>query len=365
MTAEEAPYDPSKAWVARTLKHERALTGCRLSPCGRFVVAGGTDALVHRWEVEREAKSSLAGHAGWISALAFRGEFLYTADLHGTVQAWRYADPEPRPLWTIRDAHREWLRALAASPDGELVATGGYDRAVRLWSAKDGTLVRELPFHRGYVMSLAFHPDAISLATGDKLGTVRHWDASTGALVREIDASRLHTRGEEFLADVGGVRVMGFDLEGDTLACGGMSEAKSNTFCPGYPTVLAFDWFTGRPKGQLVIKQDGFDGYMNDLRFLPDGTLACVGEGFTRGAVWFWKAAAGEPFHSIPGQAIYGVDLHPDGRRLAIAAFEARGQGGNGRPAKSREEYVGNAGSVRVVHLFEKPKPPVPARKGK
>ena len=52
-------------------------------------------------------------------------------------------------------------------------------------------------------------------------------------LVRSLDAGQLHTRKENFLADVGGVRSLSFDKAGGQLACGGMTDAKSNSFCPG------------------------------------------------------------------------------------------------------------------------------------
>lgn len=364
-SGQEPAFDPAKAWVSKTLKHGRQILCCRVSPCGKVVVGGGADGKVHRWEVESEAKATVGGHSTWVSALAFRpdGKGFFSVDLHGTVNAWALGEPEGKPLWTVRESHGpEWVRCLAASPDGKLVATGGYDRAVRLWSAEDGKLVREIPGHGGYVLSVAFHPKGLDLASGDFLGNVRQFEVATGKLVREMDAKLLYTRKEDFLSGVGGVRSMAFDGKGETLACSGIAEAKSNTFCPGEPTVLLFDWASGRRTAHLKTPSEKVDGFANEVRFLPDGTVAAVGEGFTTGAVWFWRGAAPEPFHVVPSQAIYTLDLHPDGRRLFVAAFEARGKGGNGRPANNREEYVGNAGQVRVYSLFAKPVPPKPAK---
>lgn len=354
--------DPTKAWVSQTLKHERQLLCARVSPCGTFVVAGGADAKVLRWNLESGEKTSLEGHTGWVSAVRFSpdGKRFFSVDLHGVLNAW--TPTGAAPLWTVRETHGpEWVRGLAVSPDGKLLATGGYDRSVRLWSAETGKLVREIPARGGYVLSVAFHPNGLDLAGGDHLGTIRHWSLETGKLVREIDAKLLHTRKEDFLADVGGVRSIAFDAKGETLACSGVAGAKSNTFCPGEPTVLLYDWFTGRRTAHLKTPAEKVDGFANEVRFLPDGTVAAVGEGFTSGAVWFWKGTGPEPFHVVPSQAIYSLDLHPDGRRLLVAAFEARGKGGNGRPANSREEYVGNVGQVRVYSLFAKPAAPKPA----
>lgn len=360
---EDAPFDPSKAWVARSLKHAKPLTCCRISPSGRWAVAGGIDAQVHGWDLETEKKTSLPGHSGWVTAVRFSadGTTLASTDTQGGLRAWWVEDLSIVPLWEVPGAHAGWIRAIAASPDGRFFATAGNDRVVRLWSTSDGRRVKELAGHASEVFSLAFHPDGTSLASGDLMGKVRHWDVESGACRREIDASALHTRGEDFMADVGGVRSLAFDASGEKLACGGLSDAKSNTFSPGTPTILVFDWKKGAPAHRYKISSDKVDGPMNDVRFLSDGTLVGTSEALTTGAMWFWKPGDAEPFHTIAGSAGYALDLHPDGRQLAAAVFELVGRGGNGRHAK-KGEYVGNAGAVRLIQLSAKPatakKPP-------
>lgn len=343
----ELELDPAKTWVSQTLKHERRLTCCRFSPCGKFVAAGGADGRIHIWDLESEKISTLEGHEGWITALAY-GARLFAVDFHGGLRAW---DETRKPVWS---AHAAGACAMAVSPDGSVVATGGHDRVVRLWSAADGKLLKELAGHAGYVYSLAFHPDGKSLASGDLMGVVKHWDAASGKLVRDLDAALLHTRGPDFLADVGGVRSMAFDREGARLACGGLANAKSNTFCPGEPSVVLFDWASGKTGPALQAKDGKVDGTVNELRFLADGTLAAIGEGMSAAALWFWKPDRAEPFHVVPGTSGYGLDLHPDGLRLAAAVFEARGRGGNGRHA-DRGGYVANTGAVRIYSLHARP----------
>ena len=65
----------------------------------------------------------------------------------------------------------------------------------------------------------------------------------------------------------------------------------------------------------------------------------------------FWKPGETAPFHSLPIPVGYDLDLHPDGLRLAVAVYDARGQSGNGRPAKTKEEYIPNGGSVQIFSL--------------
>src|SRR5262249_23235127 len=85
------------------------------------------------------------------------------------------------------------VRAVAFSPDGELIASGGGDRAeykgeVRLWEGSTGKLLRGLDGHRSAVTAVAFSPDGRRLATlgGDWENVVRFWEPATGKKLGEV-----------------------------------------------------------------------------------------------------------------------------------------------------------------------------------
>lgn len=339
--------DPAKAWVSATLKHERQIARARFSPCGKFVAAGGCDEKIHVTSLEGGTRA-LEGHESWIVGLAFAPDGrLFSADMHGLVQA---SDLEKK-LWTFKTPTRDFLRAIAT--DGKTLVAVGDDRIVRVLDSRSGALLKELKGHGSYVYAVAFHPDG-SFVTGDLNGDILHW--ANGALQRKIDAKILRTRDDEMLADVGGVRSFAFTADGKRLAVGGMKDAKSNTFCPGTPAVLVFDWASGE-RTSILEASGAVDGPVNALAYLPDGTLCGVSEAHGGNAgVYFWKDGP-KPAHTANAPAAYDIDLHPDGQRIAIAAYVQRGNTANGRNAKTREEYVPNAGVVQVYSLFEKPKP--------
>lgn len=348
--------DPAKAWETKSFKHDKVLTTCKITPAGDAVVAGSFDGKIHRWAIETGERTVVGSHVTWISAvLPGPSGRLYSADFQGNVKAWDLK--ESKEAWKIDAAHPGWLKAMALSPDGSLLATGARDGVVRLWSASDGKLMKELKGHAKDVYSAAFHPDGKSLATGDYDGKVLHWDPATGKLVRTLDAGILVTRSAEFLCDVGGVRALGFDKEGKRLAATGLRDAKSNTFCPGSPAGIVFDWESGKAATTLKGKDDKIDGGIIAVRFLDDGTLAGCAESQSSGAIWFWKPGESEPFHAIGGQSLYEIDLHPDGVTLAGVFFQPIGHSGNGRGEK-RGDYVAHGGNIRLFSMTEKPKPP-------
>lgn len=74
--------------------------------------------------------------------------------------------------------HVERLGALAYSPDGTILATGGGDRVIRFWDTRTGRLSGELVGQRGSVDGLLFAPDGQTLISAGADGTLKLWSVS-------------------------------------------------------------------------------------------------------------------------------------------------------------------------------------------
>lgn len=320
--APQSQIDPTRTRMVQELRHNSPLLCCRFDPPGRFVFAAAQDNSIQRWELVNGRKTSLTGHRSWVRGLAFHAgqRKLFSGDYSGRVLVWQLDADHPEPERTIA-AHRGWVRMVAVSPDGQLLATCGNDNLVKLWNTTDGSLVRELAGHTCHVYHVAFHPRGEFLISGDLRGNVKQWHVARGTEARSFDAGLLYRYDPTFRADHGGVRSIAFNGDGSLLTCAGITDVTNAFAGVGKPAVVLFDWQTGRRR-QVLRPQANFQGTAWGVVFHPSGFLAAAGGG-SGGALWFWRPDQERSFHSmtLPNNA-RDLHLHADGRRLAIPFFD-------------------------------------------
>jgi len=131
------------------------------------------------------------------------GTILAAGGYDSTVRLWQVTDDAPvTPVQTFAGS-----RAVF-SPDGQLLATAQADGSVQVWQPFGGGLAHTLIGHTGEVNTLAFSPDGALLASGSRDNTIRLWRVSDGSLVNTLKG---HT---------GAVQSVAFSPDGAILASG-------------------------------------------------------------------------------------------------------------------------------------------------
>jgi WD40 repeat protein len=86
------------------------------------------------------------------------------------------------------------------SPDGQLLATGGYGTRAQLWNAATGVVVRSLDMgQQAGGLTVVFSPDGKRIAVGNRNHTTRLFEVATGKLLHELD--RMYTQELKFSPD--------------------------------------------------------------------------------------------------------------------------------------------------------------------
>jgi WD40 repeat protein len=153
--------------------------GAAFSRDGRPAVFGGTPG--ERGGVEFGGWSE-TGHADLVTAVAFGPDWIAGASADRTIGILTL---DGRRRHTLK-GHPSALLALAASPDGKRLVSGGADATLRVWDPQDGRLLRVLAGHGDRVNALAWSPDGRHLASGSRDRSVRIWQPEIGRMLRIV-----------------------------------------------------------------------------------------------------------------------------------------------------------------------------------
>ena len=157
----------------------RAITGLAANPWAPLVaIAGQKQVLIFNTDT-LELLGILPFHEGEPVEVKFsqNGKLLLAAGgwgaRSGRVVVWDVVSG--KQLMTLG---KEYDSVLAADirPDQSIVALGGPDRLVKLYSTKTGELVHKIKKHTDWVTAIAFSPNGQMLATADRNGGISLWD---------------------------------------------------------------------------------------------------------------------------------------------------------------------------------------------
>lgn len=291
----------------------------------------------------------LSAHKESISALVFskNGQYLASCSSHdGTIIIW---DVKANKLSRTLAVPRDTVVALAFSPNGRCLATGGRDRVVRVFEVNSGRLLLKIPERSQSIKALIFTSDGRRLVSADCNGTVKFRDATSGKLLRTIV--------RHGPPQIDPMYCMAFGPDGRSFARGCMdgpvelfdnnSEKVVHTF-KGRTVSLAFS-ISGR-----YLAGGGIDDHYNDI-------------------VNVWDAEAKKLLFSQKGHSelIFAVALSPDAQFVASGAADGliriwdvhsskllRTMRGVGPEVKSLAfssdgRWLASGGDDRIVHKWD------------
>ncbi|KAG2440562.1 hypothetical protein HYH02_010146 [Chlamydomonas schloesseri] len=249
----------------------------------------------------------------------------------------------------VMAGHAAHVASCSWSPNSKWLASGSWDRTVRVWDAASSACHATLQGHTGDVTSVQWCPvragklgklgkvAGIPLASASQDGSLRVWDVTTGECVKQL-------QGHD-----GSVLSLSWSPDGSKLASGGLDT-----------TVKVWE----AAEGTCLLTLEGHNDRVCSVAWSPDGT-GLVSGGWD-GGLRLWSVASSEDAKctcvfkvKVEGKQqeqparIFGVAWSPDGKALAatyedavVRLWPARAGGGG---AECIAMFEGHTAPVKAV----------------
>jgi WD40 repeat protein len=234
-----------------------------------------------------------------------------------------------------------FVRAVALSPDGKLLASGGRGRRgneLTLWDTTTGKEVATLTDSSGSLDALAFSPDGTLLASGASRVPVVVWDVAARKQLVSLNGPGqwlAFTKDSSRLAAAGDRVVKVWDLKQAKELSSFMLPFRSRSMAfspdlktlawPNYQEIELRDVATGREQALLSEHRGGVD----TVAFSSDGSVLAAASQWGRYTEQVWTSSAEVKLWDVATarermtlkaklRTVYRLALSPDGKTLAV-----------------------------------------------
>ncbi len=234
--------------------------------------------------------------------------------------------------------HKDFVKDISWSPNGELIATSSPDKTAKIWDLK-GNILADIDDHHASVLSVDFSPDGKKILSSSVDNTIMIWnldgslDATLSGHFEKVTSAMFHPDGNHVLSfseDDKTVKewlkienhVLDFPTPSEEVFGGRFSSDGKKIATNGSRTAALWEYTaTEIPQVRKIARLMEHDRGVICMSFSPDDSFVATGSYDDTGKIW---DTTGVLITTLSGHTsqVGGIEWSPDGQQLVTASHD-------------------------------------------